>query len=62
MFIVDAHLDLAWNAVEWNRDLQQPIKDINERENEKIDKPGRGNATVCLPEIKKGNIGLVVAS
>ena len=26
------------------------------------DKPGRGNATVCLPELRKGNIGLVVAT
>jgi len=62
MFIVDAHLDLAWNALEWNRDLQQPVQDINARENELNDKPGRGNATVSLPELKKGNIGLVVAT
>ena len=56
MFIVDAHLDLAWNAIEWNRDLQQPIQNINSREKELNDKPGRGNATVSLPELKKGNI------
>src|SRR6187455_340589 len=62
MLIVDAHLDLAWNAVEWNRDLQQPIKAINEREKGMTDKPGRANATVCLPELRKGNIGLVVAT
>jgi len=62
MFTVDAHLDLAWNAIEWNRDLQQPIQDINRRENGLNDKPGRGNATVSLPELKKGNIGLVVAT
>src|SRR5258708_1434139 len=62
MFIVDAHLDLAWNAIEWNRDLQQPIKDINEREKGLTDKPGRANATVCLPELRRGNIGLVVAT
>src|SRR5688572_29895562 len=62
MFIVDAHLDLAWNALEWNRDLQQPIQQICEREKGMIDKPGRGNATVCLPELRKGNIGLVVAT
>ena len=62
MFIVDAHLDLAMNALEWNRDLRQSINDINERENELSDKPDRGNATVCLPELRKGNIGLVVAT
>ena len=26
------------------------------------DKAGRGNATVCLPELKRGNIGLVLAT
>lgn len=62
MFIVDAHLDLAMNAMEWNRDLRQSIKDINEREKDLTDKPDRGNATVCLPELRKGNIGLVVAT
>jgi len=62
MFIVDAHLDLAMNAMEWNRDLRQPIKNINDRENGLTDKPDRGNATVCLPELRKGNIGLVVAT
>lgn len=62
MFIIDAHLDLAWNAVEWNRDLQQPIKDINDREKGMSDKPGRGNGTVSIPELKKGNIGLVMAT
>ena len=62
MLIVDAHLDLAWNAIEWNRDLQQPIKAINDREKGMSDKAGRGNATVCLPELKRGNIGLVLAT
>jgi len=62
MFIVDAHLDLAMNALEWNRDLRQSINDINEREKGKTDKPDRGNATVCLPELRKGKIGLVVAT
>ena len=62
MFIFDAHLDLGMNAMEWNRDLRQPIKDINEREKGIADKPDRGKATVCLPELRKGNIGLVVAT
>jgi len=61
MFTVDAHLDLAWNAIEWNRDLQQPIQDINAREKGLNDKPGRGNATVSLPELKKGNIVTLMA-
>jgi membrane dipeptidase len=62
MFIFDAHLDLSMNAMEWNRDLTLPIADINAREQGLTDKPDRGNAVVCLPELRKGNIGLVVAT
>ena len=62
MFIVDAHLDLSMNALEWNRDLRKPVAEINEREKGLTDKPDRGKATVSLPELRKGNIGLVVAT
>lgn len=62
MFTIDAHLDLSMNAMEWNRDLKKPVQEINEREKELTDKPDRGNATVSLPELRKGNIGLVVAT
>ncbi len=50
------------NALEWNRDLRKPVAEINDREKGKTDKPDRGNATVSLPELRKGNIGLVVAT
>ena len=62
MFIVDAHLDLSMNAMEWNRDLRLPIGAIREREAGLSDKPDRGKGTVSLPELRKGNIGLVVAT
>ncbi len=62
MFTIDAHLDLAMNAMEWNRDLRQSVTAINGRESGLTDKPDRGNATVSLPELRKGNIGLVVAT
>lgn len=61
-FIVDAHLDLAMNAIEWNRDLKLPLDEIRQRELFMPDKPDRGNGTVCFPELRKGNIGLVVAT
>lgn len=60
--IIDAHLDLSMNAMEWNRDLRQPVAAINSRENGITDKPDRGKAMVSLPELRKGNIGLVVAT
>src|SRR3954469_23280612 len=62
MFIVDAHLDLAMNAMEWNRDLRKSISEIRTREAGMTDKPDRGNSVVCFPELRKGNIGLVVAT
>lgn len=62
MFIIDAHLDLSMNALEWNRDLTQQVFDINKREEGLSDKPDRALATVSLPELRKGNIGLVVAT
>src|SRR5450755_4206868 len=62
MFIIDAHLDLSMNAMEWNRDLRRPVDEINTTERELTDKPDRGNATVSLHDLRKGNIGLVVAT
>lgn len=50
------------NALEWNRDLRLPVQAINEREQGLKDKPDRGKATVSLPELRNGNIGLVVAT
>jgi membrane dipeptidase len=62
MFIADAHLDLAMNAMEWNRDLRRPIHELRGREKGKTDKPDRGENTVCFPEMRKGNVGLCVAT
>jgi membrane dipeptidase len=62
MFIIDAHLDLSMNALEWNRDLTRPVAELNWREEGLADKPDRARAVVSLPELRKGNIGLVVAT
>jgi membrane dipeptidase len=62
MFTIDAHLDLAMNAMEWNRDLRLSVREINERERGLHDKPDRCKAVVSLPELRKGDIGLVVAT
>lgn len=60
--IVDAHLDLAMNAIEWNRDLSLQLDEIRQREMNLHDKPDRGKGTVSLPSLREGNIGLVVAT
>lgn len=60
--IFDAHLDLAMNAIEWNRDLARPLAEIRAKEAHLRDKPDRGRGTVCLPELRRGRVGLCVAT
>ena len=62
MLFFDAHLDLAMNALEWNRDLRRPIDEIRQRENGMTDKPDRGRGTVCLPAMRRGGVGVCVAT
>ena len=62
MLIFDAHLDLSMNALEWNRDFTRPISEIREREQGMADKPDRGRGTVCFPEMRRGGIGICVAT
>jgi len=62
MFIIDAHLDLSMNAMEWNRDLRLPVDVIRTREKGLNDKPDRAKGTVSLPALRQGGIGLVVAT
>lgn len=61
-FIIDIHLDLSMNAIEWNRDLTQSVLQINAQEKDLIDKPDRGKATVSLQAMREGNIGFCVAT
>lgn len=60
--IIDAHLDLAMNAMEWNRDLTKPLAEIRLQEMHLKDKNDRGHGTVCLPELRRGRVGLVIAT
>ena len=64
MFTVDAHLDLATNAISLNRDLTQPVHRIREKETALawVDTQDRGNGTVSLPALRQGSVGLVIAT
>jgi len=61
-FILDAHLDLAMNAMEWNRDLRWSVDDIRVSEKGMNDKPDRSKGTVSFAALHEANIGLVVAA
>ena len=60
--IIDGHLDLSMNAMEWNRDLRLPVQAIREREAGMNDKPDRGRGMVSLPQLREARIGVVVAT
>lgn len=57
MLIIDAHLDLAWNALQWNRNLLESAYTIRATE---VGVPGKGRAqnTVSLPDMRRGRIAI----
>jgi membrane dipeptidase len=63
MRAVDAHLDLAMNALIWNRDLT-----LDAHETRRIEaalgmtEKGRAAGTVGLPDLRRGEIGLCLAT
>ena len=78
LLIVDGHLDLAYNALFHRRDLTQPVQILREREDPGGSKSpahpdsirerrrpkssGPGVATVSLPELRKGRVGIAFAT
>ncbi len=61
MFIVDSHLDLAMNALIWNRDLTRSVPETRALEAGMAQK-GRAGGTVALPEMRRGGVGLCFAT
>lgn len=66
--IFDMHLDLSMNALYYNRDLRWSLEKIRRWEHIQCvasnskDKVDRGNNTVCFPEMRRGRVGLCVAT
>jgi membrane dipeptidase len=57
MFIVDAHQDLAYAAIKFNRDLRRPLAELRAAE---LDNPSpNGRATISLPTLQEAGVGLV---
>ena len=61
MIIIDAHLDLAWNALQWNRNIQHSVYTIRTGESN-LSGAGRGQGTVALPEMRQGRVALCFAT
>ncbi|MCA9198619.1 MAG: membrane dipeptidase [Planctomycetales bacterium] len=60
--LIDSHLDLGWNAVSWKRNLHLPLDELNESEANMDDLLGRAAATISFPEMRKGRIGICLAT
>jgi membrane dipeptidase len=61
MLIIDAHLDLAMNALHWNRDLTRSVAETRQAEAGMKEK-GRAAGTVAFPEMRAGEVGLCLAT
>lgn len=60
--IFDSHLDLAWNALSFNRDQTETVAQINEREAAMSDHSARGRATCSLPELRRAGVAVCCAT
>lgn len=59
--IVDAHLDLSWNAMSYDRDQLLSIDELRAGEAGMTGK-SRGNCTVSLPEMRRGGVAVCLAT
>lgn len=60
--LIDAHLDLAWNALSFNRDLTLSLERLNDQEQHMTDVACRGHATTTLPELQRAGVAVCVAT
>ncbi|MCB8959416.1 MAG: membrane dipeptidase [Ardenticatenales bacterium] len=59
--LFDAHLDLAFSAIGYGRDLRLPVAELRHKERRRRPNPA-GIATTSLPALREGGIGLVCAT
>ena len=59
--IIDSHLDISWNALSYDRDQLRSIAELRQAEAGMTGK-FRGNCTVSLPEMRKGGVGVCLAT
>ncbi len=61
MMIIDSHLDLSWNALNWKRDLTKSIEEIRRSEEGTNDRK-LGHNTVSFPELQKADVAVCLAT
>lgn len=60
--LIDSHLDLAWNALSFNRDQTESVEQINRREASMTDSAARGRATTSLQEMRTAGVGVCLGT
>ncbi len=60
--IVDGHEDIAWNALEFRRDVRRSVSDTRRLEKDTPIPADIGECTLGLPEWQAGGIGLIFAT
>ena len=60
--LIDSHLDLAWSALYYNRDLLTSVAEVRQSEQGMTDELSRGRNTLTLPELRRARVGLCVAT
>src|SRR5689334_13482162 len=66
MLIIDAHEDIAYNALEWGRDIRDSVYTVRAREEQAgccysgDDSVGPGGIAMSgLPELRRGGVGII---
>ena len=64
--VVDLHLDLAWDALFWNRDLTLTAHQVREQEDHETPQVAAdyntGSCTVTFPELRRGHVGIMLST
>lgn len=59
--LIDAHLDISWNALAFDRDQTLSVEELRKREVGMTGK-SRTRNTVSLPEMRRGDVGVCLAT
>ena len=60
--LIDAHLDIGWNALSFNREQTVSVDELNRTEEHMTDVRCRGKATTTLPELQRSGVAVCVAT
>ena len=58
LLILDSHLDLAFNAIQVNRDLTVPAATVRVHDMDGV-RQKFGSCTVTFPELRRGHVGII---